>query len=333
MTLPARRAACRPKRSASRRKPAFPKNVLVLGKKTQYDELVEARDEAMLQLVHAGHESMKDVLPSHEANATTLAQVHNELRQRKIKFKAINREQLGTEISSGRYDLIVAVGGDGTVLDASHFNDTIPILGVVSAVTSYGHFCVASRDTFGAVLDRVISGERKPLKVLRLELTLDGKVLPQLVLNELCLADPKLGATSRYILHVGDVIEEQKSDGFFVGTAAGCTGWMHSYDADVLPVENRQLQFLARGLIINPGVHFRFQRGLLPERTKIRIVSKMVGGLIKIDGQHIEYKFPRGSELTIKTSKRDLLLYCDPNINAAYEADQRQRRETVGAWH
>ena len=55
------------------------------------------------------------------------------LRQHQVNFSCVNRVELDRQ-HLAEIDLMVAVGGDGTVLSAAHFLDhgTIPILGINS---------------------------------------------------------------------------------------------------------------------------------------------------------------------------------------------------------
>ena len=55
------------------------------------------------------------------------------LRQNNVKYLCINRVELDRQHLAD-VDLMIAVGGDGTVLSAAHFLDhgTIPLLGINS---------------------------------------------------------------------------------------------------------------------------------------------------------------------------------------------------------
>ena len=55
------------------------------------------------------------------------------LRQHQVNFSCVNRVELDRQHLAD-IDLMVAVGGDGTVLSAAHFLDhgTIPLLGINS---------------------------------------------------------------------------------------------------------------------------------------------------------------------------------------------------------
>ncbi|HOD00235.1 MAG TPA: NAD(+)/NADH kinase, partial [Myxococcota bacterium] len=66
-------------------------------------------------------------------------------------------EQAGIEVTHARrrnnvskkFDLVIAVGGDGTVLDIARFIRNTPLLAVNSSPsTSFGHFCATTSEGF-----------------------------------------------------------------------------------------------------------------------------------------------------------------------------------------
>jgi NAD kinase len=63
------------------------------------------------------------------------------LKYHKVDYTCVNRTELDRQ-HLANVDLVVAVGGDGTVLSAAHFLDhgTIPLLGInVSFMLSFPH--------------------------------------------------------------------------------------------------------------------------------------------------------------------------------------------------
>lgn len=65
-------------------------------------------------------------------NAISFCQ--NILKQKAVDWKAVFRNDLSHSIHG--VDLVISVGGDGTLLQASHFmDDSIPVLGVNSDPT------------------------------------------------------------------------------------------------------------------------------------------------------------------------------------------------------
>ncbi len=309
----------RNKRRLSR--PSLFKNALIVAKKTVLQEAREQQNQRMLDLIAQGHPTVAHIVPTHEEHTETLTTVVRELEHLGLSQTTVHRDQMEKELATGKYDLLIALGGDGTSLDASHFvGDDIPIFGVNSAPsTSHGHWCLGNTTNFAAELLKVTTGKRKPLKVMRLALLLDGKPIPQLVLNEVLIAHKVIGATSRYIVRINGKSEEHKSDGLFFGAPGGSTGWMRSYGATLLPIKSQRIQYLTRGLILPPGVTYRMSKGLVPSKTTITVLSEMPDGMLYVDGQFNQHPFPRGSELTISRSPQDLRMFCDANVNDRYE--------------
>ncbi len=292
---------------------------LVVWKKTYLTEVREQNDQRVLRLIAENHPSVAKVLRTHEENEQTVAAIKSELERNGIAYTLVHRDAMERELLTGTYDLVVTAGGDGTVLDVSHYlGSNVPVLGVNSAPSSsHGHWCIATAKNFAAVLNDILAGLRQPLNIMRLRLTLDGKPLPQLVLNEVLVAHEDIGGTSRYIITVGSQSAEHKSDGLFVGPPGGCTGWMRSYGAELLPIASRKTQYLVRGLIVKPGAKPRLHRGLLT-RAPLTVTSEMPEGKMRIDGRHIVYDFPRGAVLSIAPASEDLRLFIDGNVNEQY---------------
>ena len=70
-------------------------------------------------------------------------------------LKVLMVERAHAMFDASDADLVVAVGGDGTLLAASHNVVDVPILGVNSAPGhSVGFFCAAKRPTFRAMRRR-----------------------------------------------------------------------------------------------------------------------------------------------------------------------------------
>lgn len=76
------------------------------------------------------------------------------LQQKPVEWKAVLRNDLSQPIND--VDLVITVGGDGTLLQASHFmDDMIPILGVNSDPTRIDE--VHSADSFACNIDAFAS--------------------------------------------------------------------------------------------------------------------------------------------------------------------------------
>ena len=116
-----------------------------------------------------------------------------------------------------RVDLVITIGGDGTLLAASHqIGDGIPLLGINSAPDhSIGFFCGGKKGNVLSTLRRAIDGTLPRSELTRMRVDLNGKTLHARVLNEALFCHASPAATSRYILRVtranGTFVEEDVS--------------------------------------------------------------------------------------------------------------------------
>ncbi len=289
--------------------------VLVAFKKSTLQlQALEYKEPRFLKLMEEGHASVAKVKSAHDQHVDTLQHIEASLAARGIEFDSCHRAELDEK--AHHYDLLITVGGDGTFLDASHNLHNVPILGVNSAPgSSFGHFCQANLQNFTQILDRIISDDLSPERLLRLELSINGKILPELVLNEVLLSHSNPAGTSRYIIRIGDQEEEQRSSGIWIGTASGSTGAIKSAGGEILNITDHRYEYVVREPWERPKQHFMFTQGKIPRAQHMLIISQMRTGAVYIDGQHIEYPLPLGDELTVRAADHDLIAFVDPKVN------------------
>jgi NAD+ kinase len=292
--------------------------VLVLHKKSTFQlQAIEHRESRFVKLLEQGHPVVTRVKQAHSEHAETLKRLEQELLRRKIEFKTLVRSELTSPVTD--VDLLISVGGDGTFLDASHYLDSVPILGVNSSgSSSFGHLCSANEKTLARVLDEIASGKMQPYQLTRLELYLNGELLPELVLNELLVGHNNPAATSRYFIELRGKQEEQRSSGVWIGPATGSTGSIRSAGGIVLPITDSRYQYLVREPCIRPNERWQLLKGVLQMDESIKIISQMRTGAIFVDGQHIDYQFYLGDQLTVKTSPKPLNAYVSPDVNEVF---------------
>lgn len=135
-----------------------------------------------------------------------------------VKHSVIGREELHRGLIQEK-DLIIAIGGDGTVLNCSSFlDDSIPILGVNSDPTrpeeegvlkvrderrSRGALCAATATNVNTVLPMIIYGEISPGLRSRIQCLVrsthtETRMPP--ALNDILVAHPIPAAVSRFRL-------------------------------------------------------------------------------------------------------------------------------------
>ena len=105
--------------------------VLVVYKKSNLELYVrEKKNERYAQLLKEGAEVVSQMERAHQSHEAALASVLKALDERKIKHRAVYRARLRHESTRGH--VIVTVGGDGTLLDASRKVTDVPVIGVNS---------------------------------------------------------------------------------------------------------------------------------------------------------------------------------------------------------
>lgn len=296
--------------------------VLVVFKKSTFQlQAVEHREPHFMRLLEEGHSAVEKVQKAHSEHVATLDVLISELNKRNIQFEQMVRADLQWQVEDA--DLVISVGGDGTFLDASHSVRKIPLLGINSALSSsFGHFCIGHHGNIAEILDKIQSDELPTQRLVRLELSINGQVIPELVLNEALIAHSNPAGTSRYFLEVGSVTEEQRSSGILVGTPSGSTGTLKSAGGEILSIIAPQFEYVVREPWTRPGQQFQLTRGVLPRTERMRIESRMRTGAVYIDGQHIDYSFVLGDELTIGAAADDLICFVDPTVNDVFLNDQ-----------
>ena len=149
--------------------------------------------------------------------------------------------------------IVVAVGGDGTVLDVSHRVEGVPLLGVNSDPDrSRGYFCGTDIDGFAETIRRWRDREAETVTLRRMSIWLDGERVPYPCLNDVLVANNNPAMMSRYVLSAGTRSEVQASSGVWISTPAGSTAGIRSAGGTVLPLDGDMLQYLVREPYVRP---------------------------------------------------------------------------------
>lgn len=236
----------------------------------------------------------------------TLDELYSILKELGLSFESC---PVGRLCPADDADLILTVGGDGTVLNTSHYVTDQPILGIKSfGHTSVGFFCGATQKTMRKVLQEIVAGRRKPVLLHRLQVSINGKVLQELVLNDVLFSHALPASMTRYELTVGRRKEIHRSSGVWVSTAAGSTAAIYAAGGTPLPITSRQMEYLVREPYYH-GKYYRLLQEILSETARIQIESQVADGIISMDGSQIQYPAPAGSRITITAARHPLKLY------------------------
>lgn len=295
-------------------------HALLIVKESYFEQMLAANNQSQLAAIASGAPGLELEARSHAQHVETLNTVKLVLEQRGITYEVTNSRDLELIAKFARADVVLAIGGDGTFLMASHLiKNGTPILGVNSApITSFGHFCISDSISFACVLDKIQKGDLKPIELLRLEVSIDGKFLPELALNEFLIAHKEPAASSRYRLNAKGQSEKHVCSGLLVATPSGSTGFLRSEGGSVLAIDEQNFAFLERAPFLRLGEQHKLRAGLLQRGEALVIVSEMEGGMVYIDNNHAKYPFDRGATLVVRAAQANLSAYVDPLCHSPY---------------
>jgi len=278
-----------------------------------------------------GDVTARRLIPADAEHRRTLEAVRRALRSR-LPFDEVSPHRLtsaGRRLLRGA-DLVVTVGGDGTVLAASHYVTEGALLGVNSApADSVGHFCLARRSNVAETLTAILEGRLRPVELARLRLALDGRRVPEPALNDLLITHESPAATSRYVLRVRGTEEEHRSSGIWIATAAGSTAGIRSAGGRAMRPRSRQFQYRVRELYREPGRSYRLDHGLIAPGATIEVASKMREARIYVDGARLTYSFPFGTRAVIGIAAEPLRIFLAPPREASRVFPGRRGRRPV----
>lgn len=282
-----------------------PHNVLVIYKKSNYQRLVkERRNARAAQLLEAEHPTVSRWMAAHEAHVATLEQAKVVLDKLGVKAAFRYRSDPGR---AEDFDMVITLGGDGTLLWASRLVGSQPMLAVNTAPDySVGYFCAGTKNNLEEVLTQALSGELRETKLTRMRVSLDGEVVSNRVLNDVLFCHGSPAATTRYLIEHRGTVEDHKSSGVWVGPGAGSTAAQRSAGGRVLSPTSKKLQFVVREPYMPNGDRYELVRGLIEPDEELIISNKVHGARIFVDGPQLRRDVELGSELRMGRSDEPL---------------------------
>ena len=243
--------------------PAY-RNILVVRKQTPYEQYTELKNQGKAP-VALRWERLKNRFEAHQACVDHVTSI---LARVGVNYVVVRRDELHRGLILDK-DLIIAVGGDGTVLNTSSFiDDSIPLLGVNSDPTkpeeegvrnvkderrSHGALCGATANTIEDIIPKILYGQISPGLRSRIQCLIRSTYtetrLPP-ALNDILIAHPMPAAVSRFRLtlcngnvassYVTNVHRDELfsfnvwSSGIWVSTATGSTAAIHSAGGQIM---------------------------------------------------------------------------------------------------
>lgn len=282
--------------------------VLVVSKKSAYDLYVrQHKMRRVRELLRKKDPSVERLVRADQHHKETLEEVRAALKELGLKSRFRDRGQHG---ALDEFDLVLTVGGDGTLLSVSHQIDATPMLGINSApLDSVGFLAGAQKGNVRERLEAILNGRTPIQRLARMRVRVDGKEVHRRVLNEVLFAHKSPAMTSRYFLTVGEHTEEHKSSGFYIGPSVGSTAAIRSAGGRVLPLRSKKLQLVVREPYTPDGKGYAVERAIIEPGTKIEALNKMREGCLFLDGPRQPLALEIGQRVTFDLSPEPLCVF------------------------
>jgi NAD+ kinase len=197
---------------------------------------------------------------------------------------SLHDEDLRRRVKDGEFDVLIAVGGDGTILRAGHLcaPSGVPILGI--NIGKLGFLIQVQRDNWQEMLDQMLANDYwlEERLMLRVELFRAGeKQGTWHALNEAVVS------RGQYLnpIHVSVSVDGMQlttyvADGLLAATATGSTAYALAAGGPILPPELRNI------LIVPIAPHLSIDRAVvLAERSSVTITVHSENAVLSVDGQ------------------------------------------------
>ncbi|MBK7455919.1 MAG: NAD(+)/NADH kinase [Anaerolineales bacterium] len=193
-------------------------------------------------------------------------------------------EELRNRVKKGEYDMLIAVGGDGSVLRAGHLcaPSRVPILGV--NLGRLGFLIQVERNEWQDYFEKLFNGEGwiENRMMLRAEHIRAGESLGKSnALNEVVVARGQNLRPVRLTASVdGRRLTSYVADGIIAATATGSTAYALAAGGPILPPELRNI------LLVPIAPHLSVDRAVvLSEGSSVSIVPNSENSVVSVDGQ------------------------------------------------
>ncbi len=210
-------------------------------------------------------------------------------------------EGLRKDVQEGRFDLLIVLGGDGTMLRAGHLAapQGVPILGI--NMGRFGFLMEVHRDAWPTALERLMQGDFWLEQRMTLDVRLHrGKdvLASWLVVNEVVVCRGAQVRPVRLTAYVDDILlTTYVADGLIVATPTGSTAYALAAGGPILPPESRNI------LLVPVAPHLSVDRAMvLPESATITILPHVDHEtVVSADGQS-PLRLQDGDRVVVQTS-------------------------------
>ena len=223
---------------------------------------------------------------NHEAYRTA-EEIARSLRDKDclVSLGKMDDQDIQEVVSGEDQDLLIALGGDGTMLRAGHLAAPhgIPILGI--NLGRFGFLTEIQKDEWAAALDQVLAGEYRTEKRMMLETTHlrdDRQIGKWTALNDAVISRGKLIRPIQLEIAInGRHLSTYVADAVIASTATGSTAYAMAAGGPILSPELRNI------VLVSVAPHLSIEQSLvLSEEVLVSITTHTDHyAVISIDGQ------------------------------------------------
>lgn len=245
---------------------------------------------------------------SNNRHVESVERVHDSVKKftSAIKVRGVNEL---TTVDVGLADLVITVGGDGTLLSASHY---IPpntlVIGVNSdPVFSRGNFCHFKAGEFDDVLEELLAfgvpSDHNTKWVTRMKASINGVPIVDRVLNEALFCHSCPAAMTRFTLNG----IRYACSGVWIATGAGSTGAIKSAGGSQVDTGAQVLQTMLREVWEGDKEHPSLDK-LSYVTPSVTLTSRIADAMLYFDGPYLSQSVGIDQEVTFEVSDQHLSL-------------------------
>jgi NAD+ kinase len=251
-------------------------------------------------IVIAAHPEIPDAIDAAERIASFL--ISNDLT---VQYGSLYDNDIRASIQNQTADLLIALGGDGTMLRAGHLCAPydVPILGI--NLGKFGFLTEIKHDQWETALPRLLQNEfwSEPRMMLRVEHIRGDKTLGSwLALNEVVVSRGQIVRPVHLETSVdGRHLTTYVADGLIAATATGSTAYALAVGGPILPPALRNI------LLVPVAPHLSIDRAIiLAEGSIVTIrVQTEHQAVISVDG-HDPITLNNGDTVLVRASNHNV---------------------------
>ncbi len=265
-------------------------NILIVTKTTNF----ELHGQAIGENINQGRvssDALSRLVLAHDEHYETLERLKEELDHEGISCRLVSRDSPWSW--DGSFAAVVSVGGDGTLLAASHnIQSEGRLIGIRSSSSSVGYLCSSGITELKSLVQNLKSGKIAWQTVSRVKAQITkastGETIETVpVLNDLLYANANPAATTRYKILFRDRYETHRSSGIWFATGMGSTAAVLAAGGERRPQTDTLFQFRVRELYKLGHKLPEIEGGLFdPSVDQIEIENRCPQAILATDGQH-----------------------------------------------